>query len=902
MTENSRRHFLKTTVAATAALATADVFPGTLSAGENIQGVAIILNGEDAKQIPLRWAAAELRDALKSRGMAAEVFESLEQAPTGFDCVMAVTGNSKSGQEALAAAKISLPTGPEAIGLGRGTKGARRFLLASGSDVRGLVYALLELADRVHCAADPFNELNRVQRTIETPANRIRSNARAFVSDVEDQAWFNDREMWPRYLTALATQRFNRFNLTLGIGYDFLQNVTNAYFLFAYPFLLSVPEYDVHVPGLANAERDRNLEMLKFISEATVARGLQFQLGIWMHGYDWSDSPRPNYRIAGLSAQNHAAYCGDAVCALLKACPAISGITFRIHGESGVAEGSYEFWKTIFNGVAKCGRAVEIDMHAKGIDQTMIDTALATGMPVKVSPKFWAEHLGLTYHQADIRELERPAPGRDGSGLMKLSSGSRSFLRYGYGDLLKENRRYGVIHRIWPGTQRLLIWGDPETGAGYGRAFSFCGSDGFELMEPLTFKGRRGSGIAGDRCGYSDNSFKPRWDWEKYLYSLRIWGRLSYNPDCDPDVWQRSLRKDFGKGVPAAEVALANASRILPMVTTAHAPSAGNNTYWPEMYINQSIIDARLGHNYGDTPAPKIFGNVSSLDPQLFLRINDYVDELTKGQRSGKYTPVEVAQWIEDWANVAARNLAEFERKANDKRTANYLRLVVDLKVQIGLGRFFGAKFRSGVLYGLFEKSGDPGTLAEAIKAYRKARDAWTEVANVTHGIYAADVTVGELPQLRGHWADRLAAIDQDIAAMEEKAAPANEKATSKPYPKALVQEALGRPGRTLAAAHHVPAPTFRAGQPIEIELSLEQPAPDVQLYYRHVNQGERFQTVSMEKKGKQFQALVPAAYTDSPYPIQYYFEIRPASQNASLYPGLGHSLTQQPYFIVRRA
>ena len=67
-------------------------------------------------------------------------------------------------------------------------------------------------------------------------------------------------------------------------------------------------------------------------------------------------------------------------------------------------EGSYQFWKTVFDGVATCGRKVEIDMHAKGIDQSMIDLALATGMPVKVSPKFWAEHMGMPYHQADIRE------------------------------------------------------------------------------------------------------------------------------------------------------------------------------------------------------------------------------------------------------------------------------------------------------------------------------------------------------------------------------------------------------------------------------------------------------------------------------------------------------------------
>jgi hypothetical protein len=51
---------------------------------------------------------------------------------------------------------------------------------------------------------------------------------------------------------------------------------------------------------------------------------------------------------------------------------------------------------------------IEIDMHAKGLNQTMIDMALKTGMPVKAGAKYWAEHLGLGYQQADIRAAEYP--------------------------------------------------------------------------------------------------------------------------------------------------------------------------------------------------------------------------------------------------------------------------------------------------------------------------------------------------------------------------------------------------------------------------------------------------------------------------------------------------------------
>jgi hypothetical protein len=210
--------------------------------------------------------------------------------------------------------------------------------------------------------------------------------------------------MWPHYLTMLATERFNRFHLAFGLGYDDLRQVADSYFLFLYPFLLRVPGYDVRATNLPDTERDRNLETLRFISEQTVARGIEFQLGIWMHGYSWPTSKRAQTTIEGITPENHAAYCRDALTAILGACPAISSVALRIHGESGIAEGSYDFWKTVFAGVAPCGRKVEIDLHAKGIDTTMINNALATGMPVNVAPKYWAEHLGMPYHQAAIRE------------------------------------------------------------------------------------------------------------------------------------------------------------------------------------------------------------------------------------------------------------------------------------------------------------------------------------------------------------------------------------------------------------------------------------------------------------------------------------------------------------------
>ena len=126
-------------------------------------------------------------------------------------------------------------------------------------------------------------------------------------------------------------------------------------------------------------------------------------------------------------------------------------------------------------------------MHAKGMDQGMIDIGMETKQPVVLSPKYWAEHFGMPYHQAAIRELEMSHPDRQpGHGeLMKISAGTRSFLRYGYGDLMKEDRRYKIMFRMFPGALRHLLWGDPQIASGYGRVTSFCGADGMELHEPI---------------------------------------------------------------------------------------------------------------------------------------------------------------------------------------------------------------------------------------------------------------------------------------------------------------------------------------------------------------------------------------------------------------------------------
>src|ERR1035441_2343417 len=277
----------------------------------------------------------------------------------------------------------------------------------------------------------------------------------------------------------------------------------------------------------------------------------------------------------------------------------------------------------------------------------------------------------------------------------------------------------------------------------------------------------------------------PRWS--------RVWGGMMYNPEADAEVCQRQL----GDGsVPKALASgLARASRILPIVTTAHLPSAACDAYWPEIYWNQPMVAEAQYNPYADTLSPKTFQNASPLDPQLFSRMNEFAGELLKAERSGKYSPVEVAQWLEDFADGAEKDLSQ----AGKPLTVEFRRLSFDVQIQAGLGRFFASKFRAGVLYAIHERTGDRRALEEALMAYRAARARWAQLAEQAKGVYVADLSASDKASERGQWLDRLPAIDEDIARMEQRMSSA--KTAAEPRVGAAIMEVLGRP-RQIGRAH----------------------------------------------------------------------------------------------------
>jgi hypothetical protein len=299
----------------------------------------------------------------------------------------------------------------------------------------------------------------------------------------------------------------------------------------------------------------------------------------------------------------------------------------------------------------------------------------------------------------------------------------------------------------------------------------------------------------------------------------------------------------------------------------------------------------------------------------LFLTADQCADELFSGKSSGKYSPVEVAAWIVGLADVATQSLSDAQKLGAWDKNVELRRVPTDIAIQTGVGRFFADKFKAAVLFAIYDRSGDPRALEEAIRQYKAARDAWADAATRADGVYVHDITFGPEKHLRGCWSERLAAIDEDVRRLaklaDEKAADANaKKAKAGNVDPKRVEDAIGyvlqAPARQSLACEHQPAKSFRAGESLPISLTLAKDAKSLALkgvviHYRHVNQAEVERTAEMKSDADRWTGEIPGDYTHSPFPLQYYFEVRAADGNSTLHPGFDATLCNQPYFVVEQ-
>ena len=584
--------------------------------------------------------------------------------------------------------------------------------LISGSDLRGLMYGLLE-------AAEQIRQRGRLWACQARPATPIRG-IRWFLHNRElEQAWFYSEQYWLDFFALLARCRFNRFNLVFAHQTNYLAP--------PYPFWLTLHEFpENYVPGLSALEQERNLRMLQFISQAAADHGIDFTLGIWEHNIQRGMTPT----VVGLAPHNIGPYSYAALKKILLACPAIRSVQLRTNIESGIGvEEQVPFYRDwVFRAIREVGRRVTLDLRAWALARGMIEAAQASGLPLRVSSKYWAEHLGRPYQPAE------------------------TFPGYSYLDLLRKPRSYEFFWEVWAlGSHRLLLWGDPEYVRRAISTFTLSGSAGFEIDPPLA---QKGFGNRAGRWGIFTAAHQDkcwwRWEFERYWFYYLLWGRLAYDPKTPDAVWLSEFQRRFRAAAADALAAYRAASAVLNEIVAVHM--ADPNMYvWPEVNPG-GLIDAYI--------------ETRPSDWRYVASIGEAVENRLKGVASAKQTPHETAAKLREAAERIEQAVARVRSRPGPV-PREWSASEPDFVALAHLARYHAHKQIAAYELAWYYRTGDGAALENARRELEAALKVWEGLVRLTDGLYPEEMAFG--PQDVGHWKDRLPYVRHDLETIAER-------------------------------------------------------------------------------------------------------------------------------------
>ncbi len=223
--------------------------------------VTVFVVSDDAPGFGARHGLNKLAVALKARGVAVAQVSSLEAARGETLIVAGRADASGAAAELHKSLGVAPPVGAESLLIRRANWKGKTAWLVSGADDRGLMYALLDMADRIGWAADPNNPLSEVRDVAEKPYVAERGVSIYTMQQADFEARFFNEDYWARYFDMLARNRFNTFVLIF--GYE-----NAGYFAPAYPYFFDVDGFpEVRVAGLTKEQQQRNLKTLNRLIE-----------------------------------------------------------------------------------------------------------------------------------------------------------------------------------------------------------------------------------------------------------------------------------------------------------------------------------------------------------------------------------------------------------------------------------------------------------------------------------------------------------------------------------------------------------------------------------------------------------------------------------------------------------
>ena len=849
--------------------------PGqSFSAETNTLTVGLML---DATNGPAALhGVTKLKQALRARGWKVKTLTSLDAAPVQLLVVAGTTTNNGMAAQLLREAKETLPATAEALTVKKMPHGDQPMLVLCGADDRGLMYAALDAAERISWATNSEDVLSEVHDVSEKPYTRDRAVSMYTMNRAYWESRFYDQAYWARYFDMLAANRFNKVRIVF--GYE------NGGFLApCYPYFFHTPGFpDVHMENLTREQQKKNFEAFNRLIELAHERGIAVAVGVWDHIYragvqtggaewleDYKGQPIPN-TVTGVTTENLNAYTLASLKAFFKAFPGIDEIQFRIHEESGLKRDEMdEFWRAVFTMAKQERPDLLFEARGKGTPDSVIDTALSLGIHLRVETKYWMEQMGLPFHPTHINRQDQQNR------------------RHGYADFLSYPKRYDINWTLWNGgTTRVLLWGDPDYIRRFLDTTFLYDSPNWDVNEPLATKMEaqrpdlKPFDLIPARYRYYDYEF------ERYWYFYRLWGRLGYNPQTPPETWEHEFVRRFGKAAaPQVEAGLNKASEVLPYIvaSSVYPYSAFPTTRgWAE---RQSL-----------GPTLPQYARNTGTDTQQFEGLEEAAKRIISGGTTTRRTPEDVSRWFDQTADEIFSRIEAAEKAIGPDRGKEFDSTMTDLRILANLARFHARRSIAAVHYNIYRLNGSTHEFDAAIAGERSAIKAWRTLVNGVGDHYTFDLAMGSRrADLCGHWNNELDAMEKGLLELEEQRYQMSRNPAT---------NSVWQPGLSTNAPPQVDGSRVHAARPLEplrIIAHVTTGASaikSIRLRYRHVTQFEDYEALDMQPDGQpnEFAATVPADFIVPQWDFMYFIEVLDDAGQGTQWPDLAK---ETPYIFV---
>jgi hypothetical protein len=826
---------------------------------------------------PVLHAIDKLTETLNAKHIAFENVKTIKDAKASQVIVAGIYSAAGGNSGLIKNAAHPLAQTSEALAVWKTNVNGKQVLVVAGYDDRGLMYALLDIATRISWSTNPKMLFSEIKEVNEKPAVSDRALSMYTMNRAYWESRMYDENYWAKYLDMLALDRFN--TLVVIFGYE------NGGFLApCYPYFFNVDGFsDVKMIGLSDKEQQHNLDAFNRLIKMAHDRGIRFTVGIWDHIYrggvqgggipgtkESPDKPVPGL-VWGVNADNLIPYTKAALAKFVKVFPDLDAIQFRMHDESGLKNGEQDaFWLDIFRMLKTNAPNLKLDLRAKELKESVIQSAINVGINFRITTKYWMEQMGLPFHPTQINPEKSPR-------------------RHSYSDLLRYPQQYKMHWRLWNGgTSRILLMGDPEYVRRFAASSHLYDGDGYDVNEPLATKmeaqphDEKPFDLLNAPYRYYDYEF------ERYWHFFQVFGRVGYNPNTATDTWDKTFEQKFGARVgPLVETALHKASWILPRIISSSYPYSSFPTTrgWAE---KQAL---------GDLPA---FADAKCTDLMQFATFDEEASLIVNGGATAKLLPSANSKWFEETSRSILASVNNIEKLAGANTSKELVSTITDLKILAGLAKYQASRIPAAVNYRIYKQTKSLKAFDEALKYEKKAISAWQYIVTSAGDVYTNDLKMGvRVADLCGHWKDELVKLQSGLQKLEAFRKDSLSSLSTANIP--VCKVAATADNTAFFNVSHEPVKKAPAATPLTIRIKVIAQAgvKKITLRYRSVNQEQAYESLQMlpAKDANEFEATIPAAAVDPTYDFAYLFEIIDNKDRGMIYPDFNK---RDPYFIVK--